>query len=52
MTRTTRPGVSADDDPLFSGDAANYPNTRERRAALTVDDVERIADGSMWTVKP
>ncbi|MGJ5899415.1 hypothetical protein ACSCBZ_46870 [Streptomyces niveiscabiei] len=46
-----RPLVSADDDPLFSADAAHWPGIAERRAQLTVDDVTRIADGTMWAVQ-
>lgn len=36
-----KPGVSRDDDPIFDADhAACAPNTRERRASVTVADVD------------
>lgn len=45
--------VSGDDDPLFDADhATRAENTRERRAAITVADVQQIADGSMWRYPP
>lgn len=49
MARTwTRPGVSADDDPLFSADAAVHPSgvVAQRRAGITVAEVEEIARDS------
>jgi hypothetical protein len=50
--RTTRPLVSADDDPLFNADHAHHPASIERRASITVAQVEQIADGSMWRCPP
>ncbi|MFJ2202374.1 hypothetical protein [Streptomyces violaceusniger] len=46
MTRTSsRPLVSAEDDPLFSADAAMHPSggCAQRRAEITVGEVEEIA---------
>ncbi|MBC9730227.1 hypothetical protein [Streptomyces sp. TRM68367] len=45
MTRPSRrPLVSADDDPLFSADAATHPSgvVAQRRAEITVGEVEEI----------
>lgn len=40
----TRPLVSAEDDPLFSADAATHPSgvVAQRRAEITVGEVEEI----------
>ncbi|WP_445277444.1 hypothetical protein [Streptomyces sp. DSM 41033] len=35
-----RPGVSAEDDPLFDADHSHSPSTAARRASLTVADIE------------
>jgi len=50
MTPAPRPLVSAEDDPLFDADHSRWPSGRERRASITVADVEAIADGTMWAV--
>lgn len=45
MTRPpTRPLVSAEDDPLFSADAATHPSgvVAQRRSEITVGQVEEI----------
>jgi hypothetical protein len=40
---TARPLVSAEDDPLFSADHAHCPSGAQRRASISVGEVEEIA---------
>lgn len=42
MTRTTRL-VAREDDPLFDADHSRCPSGTERRASITVADIEDIA---------
>lgn len=44
--------VSREDDPLFDADHSRGPSGQERRAGITVAEVEQIADGSMWRCPP
>lgn len=39
----TRPLVAREDDPLFDADHSRCPSGTERRASITVADVEEIA---------
>ncbi|RCG21773.1 hypothetical protein DQ392_08680 [Streptomyces reniochalinae] len=46
----SRPLVSAEDDPLFDADHARRGPGMERRASITVGDVEDIQSGRMWAM--
>jgi hypothetical protein len=43
-----RPLVSPDDDPLFSADRVHCPVDVQRRASISVEEVEAIADRTLW----
>ncbi|WP_187283630.1 hypothetical protein [Streptomyces sp. t39] len=40
--------VAPEDDPVLSADAVHWPTIAERRAQLTVADMDDIASGRMW----
>ncbi|WLQ69191.1 MULTISPECIES: hypothetical protein [Streptomyces] len=46
MQDSNRPGVSAEDDPIFDADHSRCPSGTERRARTTVDAVERHTE--LW----